>query len=66
MIKVSLRSGCTACALTALLLLSGCHRHRKSKSAPNTDAYSDNLHQLVEKKALPPEKVDTKKVPDLR
>jgi murein L,D-transpeptidase YcbB/YkuD len=52
--------------LTLLLLASGCHRHRKSKSAPNTDAYSDNLHQLVEKKALPPEKVDTSKVPNLR
>jgi L,D-transpeptidase YcbB len=55
-----------ACALTALLLAWGCHRHRKSKSAPNTDAYSTNLHQLVEKKALPPEKVDTTKVPNLR
>jgi murein L,D-transpeptidase YcbB/YkuD len=66
MIKVSLRSACTACALAVLLLVSGCHRHRKSKSAPNTDAYSDNLHQLVEKKALPPEKVDTTKVPNLR
>jgi len=64
--KVSLRSACTACALTVLLLATGCHRHRKSKSAPNTTAYSDNLHQLVEKKALPPEKVDTTKVPDLR
>jgi L,D-transpeptidase YcbB len=66
MIKVPLRSACTAVALTVLLLVSGCHRHRKSKSAPNTDAYSDNLHQLVEKKALPPEKVDTSKVPNLR
>jgi L,D-transpeptidase YcbB len=66
MMKASLRSACTACALTLLLLVSGCHRHRKSKSAPNTDAYSDNLHQLVEKKALPAEKVDTTKVPDLR
>jgi murein L,D-transpeptidase YcbB/YkuD len=64
--KVSLRSGCSACALTILLLVSGCHRHRKSKSAPNTDAYSDKLHNLVEKKALPPEKVDTSKVPNLR
>jgi murein L,D-transpeptidase YcbB/YkuD len=64
--KAPFRSTCTVCALTVLLLLSGCHRHRKSKSAPNTDAYSDNLHQLVEKKALPPEKVDTTKVPDLR
>jgi murein L,D-transpeptidase YcbB/YkuD len=64
--KASLRYACTACALTVLLLVSGCHRHRKSKSAPNTDAYSSNLHQLVEKKALPPEKVDTSKVPNLR
>jgi L,D-transpeptidase YcbB len=66
MMKASLRSTCTACVLTVLLLAGGCHRHRKSKSAPNTDAYSDNLHQLVEKKALPPEKVDTSKVPNLR
>ena len=66
MLKVRVRSGCAACALILLLLASGCHRHRKSKSAPNTDAYSDNLHQLVEKKALPPEKVDTSKVPNLR
>ncbi len=66
MMKISPRSACTACALTVLLLVSGCHRHRKSKSAPNTDAYSDNLHQLIEKKALPPEKVDTSKVPNLR
>jgi L,D-transpeptidase YcbB len=66
MMKVSPRSACTACILITLLLVSGCHRHRKSKSAPNTDAYSDNLHQLVEKKALPPERVDTSKVPNLR
>jgi L,D-transpeptidase YcbB len=66
MMKVSFRSVGAACVLAALLLASGCHRHRKSKSAPNTDAYSDNLHQLVEKKALPPEKVDTSKVPNLR
>ncbi len=66
MMKLRLRSTCTACVLTLLVLVSGCHRHRKSKSAPNTDAYSNNLHQLVEKKALPPEKVDTSKVPNLR
>jgi L,D-transpeptidase YcbB len=66
MIQAPIRSVCTVCVLSLLLLVSGCHRHRKSKSAPNTDAYSDNLHQLVEKKALPPEKVDTTKVPNLR
>jgi murein L,D-transpeptidase YcbB/YkuD len=64
--KAPLRFTCTVCALTLLLLISGCHRHRKSKSAPNSDAYSNNLHVLVEKKALPPEKVDTSKVPNLR
>jgi L,D-transpeptidase YcbB len=66
MMKVSLRSAGTAFTLTVLLLTNGCHRHRKSKSAPNTTAYSDNLHELVQKKALPPEKVDTTKVPNLR
>src|SRR3984957_20122309 len=66
MMKVSLRSECTACALTVLLRVDGCHQHRKTKSAPNTDAYSDNLHQLVEKNALPPDKVDTTKVANLR
>src|SRR3984957_4430603 len=64
--KVSLRSVAAACALTALLLASGCHRHRKSKSQPNSADYADKLHQLVEKKKLPPEKVDTSKLPDLR
>jgi L,D-transpeptidase YcbB len=64
--KVSLRSVAAACALTALLLASGCHRHRKSKSQPNSADYADKLHQLVEKKKLPPERVDTTKVPNLR
>jgi L,D-transpeptidase YcbB len=66
MMKASFRSICTACALTALLLACGCRRHRKTKSAPNTTAYSDNLHELLQKKTLPPEKVDTTKTPDLR
>src|SRR5271155_1957617 len=66
MMKASLRFACTACALTVLLLASGCHRPRRSRSAPNTTEYADNLHHLVEKKSLPPEKVDTSKDPDLR
>src|SRR6201996_662670 len=66
MMKASLRSACTASVFIVLLLVSGCHRHRKSKSQPNTTAYADKLHELVEKKALPPEKVDTTKVPNLR
>ena len=66
MMKVSVRSICTASALTVLVLVGGCHRHRKSKSQPNTTAYADKLHEMVEKKVLPPEKVDTTKVPNLR
>jgi L,D-transpeptidase YcbB len=66
MMKVSFRSVVAACTLSVLLLASGCHRHRKTKSQPNTTDYADQLHQLVEKKALPPEKVDTTKVPNLR
>ena len=65
--RLSLRTACTVCALAALLLVNGCHRRpRKSKSAPNTDAYSGQLQQLVHKKSLPQEKVDTTKLPNLR
>jgi murein L,D-transpeptidase YcbB/YkuD len=52
--------------LATLLVAGGCRKFRKTRSAPNTDAYADKLHSLVAKKALPPEKVDTTKVPDLR
>ena len=52
--------------LAALLVAGGCRKHRKTRSAPNTDAYADKLHDLVAEKALPPEKVDTTKVPNLR
>jgi murein L,D-transpeptidase YcbB/YkuD len=52
--------------LATLLVAGGCRKFRKTRSAPNTDAYADKLHSLVAKKALPPEKVDTTKVPNLR
>jgi murein L,D-transpeptidase YcbB/YkuD len=35
------------CALALLLSVNGCHRHRKTTSAPNTTDYSDNLEPLV-------------------
>jgi L,D-transpeptidase YcbB len=66
MMKVSFRSVVAASTLGVLLLATGCHRHRKTKSQPNTTDYADQLHQLVEKKTLPTEKVDTTKVPNLR
>jgi len=39
--------------LAALLLASGCHRHRKTTSAPNTTDYADQIQPLVEQKSLP-------------
>jgi murein L,D-transpeptidase YcbB/YkuD len=66
MIKASLRTAGATCALMTLLFVGGCKRHHKPISAPNTDKYAQNLQELVAKKKLPPEKVDTTKVPDLR
>jgi len=66
MMKVSLRTVGVSCVLAALLFTGGCRRHRKTKSAPNTTEYADKLQDLVAKKALPKEKVDTAKVPNLR
>jgi murein L,D-transpeptidase YcbB/YkuD len=47
----SLRRTGSACAaataLSVLLLASGCHKHRKTTSAPNTTDYSDNIEALV-------------------
>jgi L,D-transpeptidase YcbB len=34
-------------------LLAGCHRHRKTTSAPNTTQYADNIQAVVAKKDLP-------------
>jgi L,D-transpeptidase YcbB len=56
----------SAVVLGGLLVAGGCKKNRKTTSAPNTDAYADKLHDLVTKKELPPEKVDTTKVPNLR
>ena len=37
----------TAVFLFHVVILSGCHRHRKSTSAPNTADYADNIHAAV-------------------
>jgi L,D-transpeptidase YcbB len=37
----------------ALLLAGGCHRHRKTISAPNTTDYADNIRALVAQPRLP-------------
>jgi murein L,D-transpeptidase YcbB/YkuD len=37
----------TALFLLPLAVLSGCHRHRKTTSAPNTADYADNIHAAI-------------------
>ena len=57
--KTLLRSAGTVCALAALLVGGGCRKHREAQ-------YAQNLQELVAKKELPPEKVNTAQVPNLR
>jgi L,D-transpeptidase YcbB len=66
MMKVSLRTVAAVCALTLLVTADGCRRHRKSKSAPNTTKYAENLQKIVEKRVLPKEMLDATENPNLR
>jgi len=43
----------TVCLAGGLLFVAGCHRHRKTTSAPNTTDYADNIQALVAEKTLP-------------
>jgi L,D-transpeptidase YcbB len=45
--KIALRSAGALCAFALLLSFSGCHRHRKTTSAPNTTDYSGRLQTMV-------------------
>jgi murein L,D-transpeptidase YcbB/YkuD len=40
-------------AVALLAFLAGCHRHRKTTSAPNSTDYADNIQAVVAKKDLP-------------
>ncbi|HMH16307.1 MAG TPA: L,D-transpeptidase family protein [Edaphobacter sp.] len=64
--KVSLRTVAVVCALTLLVTADGCRRHRKSKSAPNTTKYAENLQKIVEKRMLPKEMLGATSNPNLR
>jgi murein L,D-transpeptidase YcbB/YkuD len=66
MMKVSLRTVAAVCALTLLVTADGCRRHRKTKSAPNTTKYADNLQKIVAKTQLPKEMLDAKELTSLR
>ena len=43
----------TSISVLAVLTLAGCHRHRKTTSAPNTTQYADNIQAVVAKKDMP-------------
>jgi L,D-transpeptidase YcbB len=47
------RSAISALFLLALLAAAGCHRHRKTISAPNTTDYADNLRAVTSSTKLP-------------
>ena len=66
MMRASLCRTGAAGVLSLLLLAGGCRRPHKKIFAPNTDKYAENLQKLVAKKKLPPEKVNTAEVPNLR
>jgi L,D-transpeptidase YcbB len=56
-----------ACALSILLLIGGCKsKHRKTRSAENTDKYADTLQKIVAAHHLPKEMLDAAKLQGLR
>lgn len=57
--KTLFRFAGVLCALAALPFLNGCRGHKETQ-------YAKNLQQIVEKKTLLPEKVNTAQIPDLR
>ena len=48
----SLRRTVLSTFILLALLSGGCHRHRKTTSAPNTTDYADNLRAVVAKPQL--------------
>ena len=46
------RTLATAAVLAALLFADGCHRHRKTVSAPNTTDYADNIEAVTKSGTL--------------
>ncbi len=48
----NIRKAGTACALGLLLVAGGCHRHRKTRSAPKSADFADKLKPIVESKHI--------------
>ncbi|WP_263373112.1 L,D-transpeptidase family protein [Granulicella aggregans] len=51
-LRPSSRTIATATLLAALLFVDGCHRHRKTVSAPNTTDYADNIEAVTKSPTL--------------
>jgi murein L,D-transpeptidase YcbB/YkuD len=49
----TLQRSAIAILTLAMLFAAGCHRHRKTTSAPNTTDYADNLRAVIAKPQLP-------------
>jgi L,D-transpeptidase YcbB len=52
-LRRTLRRAVVSVLVLAPLVIAGCHRHRKTTSAPNTTDYADNLREVVAKPQLP-------------
>ena len=52
MTNVQFRKAATVCALGALVVIGGCHRHRKTRSAPKSSDYADKLTTIVASKHI--------------
>ena len=52
MANVHVRRIGVVCLIGTLLLVGGCHRKRKTRSAPKSDEYADKLRPIVESKQL--------------
>lgn len=52
MINRKSRNAVAVCALGALVVLGGCHRARKTRSAPKSSDYADKLRPVVESKQV--------------
>jgi murein L,D-transpeptidase YcbB/YkuD len=64
--KVLLRNIGVTTVLTSLLLVGGCKKHRKSKSAENTTKYADTLQKIVAQRYLPKEMLGSGQLESLR
>ena len=52
-IRRTFRRTAVSALILVPLLIAGCHRHRKTTSAPNTTDYADNIRAVVAKPQLP-------------